>query len=48
MKIISWKVNGIKSTDENGSLQSLIKEQSPDILCIQEIRIKASPKGDFI
>lgn len=40
MKIISWNVNGIKSTFERGCLDKLIKNQKPDILCIQEIRTK--------
>ena len=40
MKIISWNVNGIKSTQKNGHLEELINEQNPDILCIQEIRTK--------
>ena len=46
MKIISWNVNGIKSTYENGGLESLIKEQSPDILCIQEIKTTEVPTFD--
>ena len=46
MKIISWNVNGIKSTYENGGFESLIKEQSPDILCIQEIKTTEVPTLD--
>lgn len=46
MKIVSWNVNGIKSTYNNGGLKSLIKEQSPDILCIQEIKTVDVPELD--
>ena len=38
MKIISWNVNGIKSAYQSGDLQKLVKNENPDILCIQEIK----------
>ena len=43
MKIISWNVNGIKSTYQSGDLQNLVKTESPDILCIQEIKTVEVP-----
>ncbi len=46
MKIISWNVNGIKSTYKSGNLKELIKKESPDILCIQEIKTKEVPNLD--
>ena len=46
MKIISWNVNGIKSTYESGNLEDLIKKEKPDILCIQEIKTKDVPVID--
>jgi exodeoxyribonuclease-3 len=38
MKIISWNVNGIRSAVRKGFFEWLDKE-SPDILCLQEIKI---------
>lgn len=49
MKIVSWNVNGLRSVlnkDKNGTkilegesvIETLIKEQNPDIICLQEIR----------
>mgnify|MGYP004447757743 FL=1 len=43
MKIISWNVNGIKSTHKMGHLEELVKKESPDVLCIQEIKTKDVP-----
>ena len=40
MRLLSWNVNGIRAADKKG-LFNLFKSESPDILCIQEI--KASP-----
>jgi len=41
MKIISWNVNGIRAVAQKGFLNWL-KEESPDILCLQET--KAHPE----
>ena len=46
MKIISWNVNGIKSTYKSGNLKEVIKKENPDILCIQEIKTKEVPNLD--
>ncbi len=37
MKIISWNVNGIRAADKKG-LFEWFKKESPDILCLQEIK----------
>lgn len=37
MKILSWNVNGIRAIDRKG-LFDFIKKESPDILCLQEIK----------
>ncbi len=37
MKIISWNVNGIRAADKKG-LFDWFKKESPDILCLQEIK----------
>lgn len=39
MKLISWNVNGIKSTYENGGLGEVF-DLNPDILCLQEVKNK--------
>jgi len=41
MKLLSWNVNGIRAADKKG-LFNWFKKESPDILCLQEI--KASPE----
>lgn len=46
MKIISWNVNGIKSTYKNGHLNELIKNENPDVLCIQEVKTSDIPEID--
>ena len=40
MKLISWNVNGIRAADKKG-LFDWFKEESPDILCLQEIKALA-------
>lgn len=42
MKIISWNVNGIKKRKE--SIDELIEQQNPDILCIQEVKTSEIPE----
>lgn len=39
MKIISWNVNGLRAILRKGNLISFLKKASPDILCLQEIKI---------
>lgn len=41
MKIISWNVNGLRSVVRKGFFE-WIKKENPDILCLQEIKIKES------
>ncbi|MDR2602033.1 MAG: exodeoxyribonuclease III [Spirochaetaceae bacterium] len=40
MKILSWNVNGVRAVEKKGFL-GWLKEEDPDILCVQET--KASP-----
>jgi exodeoxyribonuclease-3 len=59
MKIISWNVNGLRSVltkDKQGKktsninenvLETLIKEQDPDIICLQESRCPCDLKTEF-
>ena len=37
MKIIAWNVNGIRAVIKKG-FYKFVKENDPDILCIQEIK----------
>ena len=39
IKIVSWNVNGIRAVHKKGILDWVLKE-SPDILCVQEIKAK--------
>ena len=38
MKLFSWNVNGIRAVVKNGSLQQVVKDYAPDILCLQETK----------
>ena len=42
MKIISWNVNGLRATHKNNYFLPFIKDEKPDILCLQEV--KAEPQ----
>lgn len=37
MKILSWNINGIRAADKKG-LFNWFKKESPDLLCLQEIK----------
>lgn len=41
LKIITWNVNGIKSSQNE--LEKLIKDENPDVICLQEIKTKYVP-----
>jgi len=43
MKIISWNVNGIRAVEKKGFID-FVKKESPDILCLQEIKIHEVPQ----
>ena len=40
LNIFSWNVNGLRSVLSKGALQNFIAEYQPDILCLQEIKMK--------
>ena len=40
LRIFSWNVNGLRSVLSKGALQSFISKYQPDILCLQEIKMK--------
>jgi len=39
MKLISWNINGLRAILLKGDLVNFLKTESPDILCLQEIKI---------
>lgn len=39
IKIISWNINGYRSAEKLGCVQELIHNFSPDIICLQEIKM---------
>ncbi len=40
LRIFSWNVNGLRSVIKKGAFQNFIKEQNPDIICLQETKAK--------
>lgn len=38
MKIVSWNVNGLRAVNKRGDLQKLIEQETPSIVCLQEIK----------
>lgn len=48
IKIISWNVNGIKAILKKKTLHELLKEEKPDILCLNEIKCNECLKGSII
>lgn len=48
MRIYSWNVNGLRAVLNKGALQEFLVAESPDILCLQEIKCKPNQCGfDF-
>jgi hypothetical protein len=39
IKIYSWNVNGIRATIDKGYFDNFIKQENPDILCLNETKI---------
>lgn len=39
-KFFSWNINGIRAILKKGNLEELIKNESPDFICLQEIKAK--------
>lgn len=46
MRIVSWNVNGLAANIRRGTFLKAVKRLSPDILCCQEIKSRASFKLD--
>lgn len=39
LKLYSWNVNGLRANLNKGTFQTFLKEESPDIICLQETRL---------
>jgi len=46
MKIITWNVNGLRAIERKGELDNLIKNYSPDIICLQETKSHIEQRED--
>lgn len=42
MRIVSWNLNGLLATHENGALK-ILEDEMPEIVCFQEIRTNKEP-----
>ena len=40
MKLASWNINGLRAVMRKGELVGFLSNQHPDILCLQEVKIK--------
>lgn len=40
MKLASWNINGLRAVMKKGELASFLADQRPDVLCLQEVKIK--------
>ena len=38
MKLVSWNVNGIRAVVRKGTFQTFIKQEKPDVICLQETK----------
>lgn len=47
IKIITWNINGYRSAEKTNSLETLIKNNKPDIICLQEIKMNDKLLDEF-
>lgn len=40
-KVLTWNVNGLRALNRKRWLRDLITEEEPDVLCLQEVKLKA-------
>ncbi len=40
MKLASWNVNGLRAVIKKGELVSFLDDERPDVLCLQEVKLK--------
>lgn len=42
MKVATWNVNGWRAISKSGWMERFLEEQSPDVLCLQEVKLSDS------
>lgn len=47
IKIITWNINGYRSAERSFSLKSLIRNNNPDIICLQEIKMNEKAPQEY-
>lgn len=47
MKIGTWNINGYRSAERTNSLEKVIIQNKPDILCLQEIKMNEKIKKEY-
>jgi len=47
IKLISWNINGLRAAMSKGALKAIARE-SPDIVCLQEVRARAEQAGQVL
>lgn len=47
MKIITWNINGYRSAEKTNSIENLIKNNHPDIICLQEIKMNDKALNEY-
>ena len=45
LRALSWNVNGLRAIHRHGDFLDWFAEESPDILCLQEIKSLAQEAG---
>lgn len=47
IKIITWNINGYRSAEKTNSIETLIKINNPDIICLQEIKMNDKVLNEY-
>lgn len=47
IKIITWNINGYRSAEKDNSIETLIRYNKPDIICLQEIKMNDKVLNEF-
>ena len=40
LRLFSWNINGIRAAIKKNALQDFLAQETPDILCLQEVKAK--------
>jgi len=47
IKIITWNINGYRSTEKSNNMEMLIQNNNPDIICLQEIKMNDKVLNEY-